>query len=352
MDTLTAPSTRARRLADRRRRIRRLLLLAAAAVLCPVVALSVGAATVPIGDVVAIVAHHLGGGIAVTWPPSVDAIVWENRVPRVLAGLLVGAILGVSGVALQAIVRNPLAEPFVLGVSAGASTGAAAAIIVLGVLAPLVTGLMAFAGALVATFVLLLIAGRGAGPLQLILGGLAVGFGFHSTTNFLVFSSGSPETAQSVMFWMLGSLGRAQWAQLPLLAAAAITLTALLCLLGPVLDALASGDRTSESVGIDPQHARLAILVPVSAAVGIAVAATGGIGFVGLIIPHLMRRFVGYAHRWLVPASAVCAAAFLVATDAVARVVFAPVELPIGVVTGLIGAPFLALLVRRDRIVA
>lgn len=317
--------------------------------LSPFLVVTLGAAAVSVPDVMGVIFSHLGGQIEVTWPRSVDAIVWQNRVPRVLAGLLIGAILGVAGVVLQALVRNPLAEPYVLGVSAGASTGAATAIIALGAVDSLITGSFAFAGALVATFALLLIAGQNAGPLQLILAGLAVGFGFQAVTNFLLFSSGSPETSQAVMFWMLGSLARAQWDQLAVLALVAVGLVGSAALFGPVLDALASGDRTAESVGIHPTGARIAFLIPVSAAVAVAVSAAGGIGFVGLIIPHLVRQLIGYSHRLLVLGSALCAGLFLTWTDTVARVVFAPVELPIGVITGLIGAPFLVLLIRRQR---
>lgn len=348
MDVPTS-STATQRLVNRRRRTLRLVVLFGVFALTPLIAVTMGSATVALDDVVGVVLSHLGLAREVTWPHSIDAIVWENRVPRVLAGLTVGAILGVSGVILQALVRNPLAEPYVLGVSSGASTGAASAIILIGAVHSLTTGLFAFVGALLATFALLVIAGKGAGPLQLILAGLAVGFGFQSLTNFLLFSSGSPETSQSVMFWMLGSLARTQWSQLPLLAVVAIVLTAAACLLGPVLDALASGDRTAESVGVHPGRARVAFLIPVSAAVAVAVSAAGGIGFVGLIIPHLVRNLIGYSHRLLVLGSALAAALFLTWTDAIARVIFTPVELPIGVITGLIGAPFLVLLIRRQR---
>ena len=208
---------------------------------------------------------------------------------------------------------------------------------------------MAFAGALIATLMVMAVAGQGSTPLQLILAGLAAGFGFQAVTNLLIFSSGSPETSQAVMFWMLGSLARAQWPQLPLLVIVAVVFTAVMFFCGPILDALASGDRTAESVGVNVSRMRVVMLIIVSASVAIAVAAAGGIGFVGLIVPHVIRSFIGYSHRFLVLGSALASSLFLVWMDAIARVAFAPAELPIGVITGLIGAPCLVVLIKRQR---
>ncbi|MDO5285622.1 MAG: iron ABC transporter permease [Actinomycetia bacterium] len=326
----------------------RLVLLAVALVVTPVLTITVGAASVPVSEVVGVLLSHIPGlDITITWDRTVDAIVWETRLPRIIAGVAVAVILGVSGVVLQALVRNALAEPYVLGVSAGASTGAAFAIIVLGAQMASVIGLLAFGGALGATLLVLAIAGRTQAPLQLILGGLGVGFSFQALTNLIVFSSDSPETARSVMFWILGSLARVSWEAIPVIVVTAVLLTALMVVCGPVLDALASGDRTAQAVGVEPGRARVLLLVPVSAAIALAVATAGGIGFVGLVVPHLVRSFIGPAHRLLVLGSALAAGLFLVWADAFARIVFAPAEVPIGVVTGLIGAPFLVLLVRR-----
>ena len=327
----------------------RIVLLAAALVFTPALTIVIGSASVPLDEVVGVLLSHIPGiDIQITWDRSVDAIVWETRLPRIIAGVAVAAILGVSGVVLQAVVRNALAEPYVLGVSAGASSGAAFAIIIVGTTVAAFVGLLAFAGALLATMLVLAIAGRTQSPLQLILGGLGVGFGFQALTNLVIFSSDSPETARSVMFWTLGSLARIRWDSIPLIVITAVVLTAVMVLCGPILDALASGDRTAQAVGVEPAIARILLLVPVSAAVALAVATAGGIGFVGLVVPHVVRSFVGPAHRLLVLGSALAAGLFLVWADAFARIAFAPAEVPIGVVTGLIGAPFLVVLVRRQ----
>ena len=327
----------------------RLALLALALLLTPALTVVIGAAAVPLDEVIGVLASHIPGlDVQITWDRSIDAIVWDTRLPRIIAGVAVAAILGVSGVVLQAVVRNALAEPYVLGVSAGASSGAAFAIIIVGTSVATVVGVMAFAGALLATLLVLAIAGRTQSPLQLILGGLGVGFGFQALTNLIIFSSDSPETARSVMFWTLGSLARAGWDSVPVITIAALLLTVLMVLCGPILDALASGDRTAQAVGVEPARARILLLIPVSAAIALAVATAGGIGFVGLVVPHLVRSFIGPAHRFLVLGSALAAGLFLVWADAFARLAFAPAEVPIGVVTGLVGAPWLVLLVRRQ----
>lgn len=327
----------------------RLALLALALLLTPAFTVVIGAAAVPLDEVVGVLASHIPGlDVQITWDRSIDAIVWDTRLPRIIAGVAVAAILGVSGVVLQAVVRNALAEPYVLGVSAGASSGAAFAIIIVGTSVATVVGVMAFVGALLATLLVLAIAGRTQSPLQLILGGLGVGFGFQALTNLIIFSSDSPETARSVMFWTLGSLARVGWESVPVITIAALLLTVLMVLCGPILDALASGDRTAQAVGVEPARARILLLIPVSAAIALAVATAGGIGFVGLVVPHLVRSFIGPAHRFLVLGSALAAGLFLVWADASARLAFAPAEVPIGVVTGLVGAPWLVLLVRRQ----
>jgi putative membrane permease protein, fecCD transport family len=228
----------------------RLVLLALALLLTPAFTVVIGAAAVPLDEVIGVLASHIPGlDVQITWDRSIDAIVWDTRLPRIIAGVAVAAILGVSGVVLQAVVRNALAEPYVLGVSAGASSGAAFAIIIVGTSVATVVGVMAFAGALLATLLVLAIAGRTQSPLQLILGGLGVGFGFQALTNLIIFSSDSPETARSVMFWTLGSLARVGWDSVPVITIAALLLTVLMVLCGPILDALASGDRPPPAAG-------------------------------------------------------------------------------------------------------
>ncbi len=316
-------------------------------VLSPFVAVLLGSANVGVSDIFSVIAKHVfNAATDVEISRATDAIVWQVRLPRVLLAVTVGAILGVSGVVLQAIVRNVLAEPYVLGVSSGASVGATIAIIFVSN-SLFSVSLMAFVGAIIATVVVLLIAGNTNSPLKLVLAGLATSFGFQALTNLLLFSSGTPETTQSVMFWMLGSLAHSGWEDIWWVWLVAIGLTLVAWLSAPWLDAIGSGDNTALSVGINPALVRLLLLIPVSLAVAAAVAVSGGIGFVGLVVPHLMRGFIGSAHRQLVLATACSSALFLLWTDTAARVLFAPAELPIGVITGLVGAPCLMFLLRN-----
>ena len=297
-------------------------------------------------------AHHLTGWGDPTWSAPVDAIVWQVRVPRVLLAALVGAGLSVCGVALQAMVRNVLADPYLLGVNSGASTGAAAAIL-FGVGAGFVEHTLqvtAFLGALAASLLVFLVARSGGRvtSIRLLLAGVAVGYALYAATSFLVFASGSAEGARSVMFWLLGSLSLAQW-DLPLAVVAVVVVATVLVLAvsGRRLDVLSIGDETAHTLGVRPERLRLVLLVVVALCIGVVVAASGSIGFVGLVVPHLARRAVGAVHSRVVPAAALMGAVLLIWADVVARTLLAPQEIPIGIITSLVGAPFLLVLVRR-----
>lgn len=329
-----------------------LLLLTAATGLSLVLCLGIGPVPVPAATSVRILAHHLGADVASPGDAAADAIVWGVRLPRVLMGAAVGACLAISGAALQAMVRNVLADPYILGVSSGASAGAAAAILfgVGAALGQYAQPALAVLGALGAALAVVLLA-RGNGQvtsLRLLLSGVAVGYALQAVTNLLIFASDDAEGSRSVMFWMLGSLSLATWnAFLAIALGAALLGAAALVLSAPVLDALSAGDEIAHSLGIAPHRARIGLLVIVSLCTAAAVAGAGAIGFVGLVIPHLARRLVGARHRVLIPASALLGAAFLLWADVLARIAVPPRELPIGVITAAVGAPFLLVLVRR-----
>lgn len=316
--------------------------------------LCAGIGPVPISPALTlqVIAHHLGLPVAAPADRAVEAIVWSVRVPRVLMGAAAGACLAISGAALQAMVRNLLADPYILGVSGGASSGAAAAILfgVGAALGPYAQPVMAFAGALAAALLVVVVA-RSHGrvtSLRLLLAGVAVGYALSAVTSLLIFSSDSAEGSRSVMFWMLGSLSLGQWdAFLAIALAAALLGTAVLTARAPLLDVLAAGDGVAHGLGIAPGRARIGLLVVVSLCTAAAVAGAGAIGFVGLVIPHLARRLAGPRHRVAIPASALLGAGFLLWADVVARLVMAPRELPLGVITAAVGAPFLLILLRR-----
>ncbi|CEA07794.1 Hemin transport system permease protein HmuU [Arthrobacter saudimassiliensis] len=345
------PLGRARR---RRRNTGILAALAAALFGAAVLGVAVGPVWVPPGEVLQVIAARLGAGPTAGLDPVADAIVWDVRLPRVVMGLSVGAGLAVCGMALQAMVRNMLADPYLLGINSGASSGAAATILFglgLGLGEHALAG-SAFLGALAASLLVFVVA-RAAGRItsvRLLLAGVAVGYALSALTSFLIFASGSAEGARSVMFWLLGSLSLSRWGTpLAALGAVVVLTVVLLTAWARRLDALAVGDETALALGVRPTRFRTQLLVVVSLCVGFIVAASGSIGFVGLVVPHLARRLAGAAHAWAVPAAALLGALFLLAADLLSRMVMQPRELPIGIVTALVGAPFLLYLVRRLR---
>lgn len=338
--------------AQRRRTTFWLVVLTLGLACTTVIAVGTGAIAIDPATVARILAHQLFGAGEVTWTGPQEAIVWQVRLPRVLLGLLVGAGLAVSGVALQAMVRNVLADPYLLGINSGASSGAAAAIL-FGAGAGFgqyALSTSAFLGALAASLLVFLIARSGGRvtSIRLLLSGVAVGYALYATTSFLIFASGSAEGARSVMFWLLGSLGLARWDALLAVAATVIGVTiAYLTVAGRRLDALAVGDETAHTLGVSPDRFRMRLLVLVSLCIGVLVSASGSIGFVGLVVPHLARRLVGAPHVRVVPVAALLGAILLIWADVIARILLAPQEIPIGIITALLGAPFLLILIRR-----
>lgn len=355
MATLEPPVEAARPLRDgaavrARRWIGGLLLALSVSV---VAGIAFGAVALPFSSVAEVLGHHLFLlPTERTWSGPRDSIVWQVRLPRVILAAVVGAGLAICGTALQAMVRNLLADPYLLGVSSGASTGAAAAIlfgVTLGLGEHALSG-SAFGGAVAASLLVYAVA-RSAGRVtstRLLLAGVAVGYALQALTSFLIFASDSAEGARSVMFWLLGSLALAEWGQPLALAAVVVLLTAaVLTVLGRQLDALAVGDETALALGVAPERFRSLLLVLVALCIAVVVSAAGSIGFVGLVVPHLARRAVGAAHARVVPVAALMGAILLIWADVLARVVLAPQEIPIGIITAVVGAPFLLLLVRR-----
>lgn len=315
-----------------------------------VLSLGFGAEPIPASVVVDVLRRRLDGEVG---DPAYDAIVWHIRLPRTLLGLVVGAGLAVAGAGIQTLVRNPLADPYLLGVSSGASVGAAA-VITLGLLSGL--GLWslsvgALVGAILAALLVFAVAMMQGGltPLRLVLTGTVLSSAFSSIASFLVFRSAEPQAAQSVLFWLLGSLSGAAWEQLWLPAVTvAVTFAGLMAGSG-WLDALAVGPDTAAALGVPVPALRIALFVLLAVLVGVLVAVAGGIGFVGLVLPHVARLLVGPRHCVSLLVVALTGALFLVWVDVAARVLVRPTEIPLSVVTGLVGAPvFLLLLGRRS----
>lgn len=312
-----------------------------------VVSLRLGAADITYAQVLHVLAAHVGLPSQPV-PATVDAVLWDLRVPRVLAAAVFGAGLPVCGATLQALTRNALAEPYLLGISAGASTGAVV-VAVLGVgLAIGLTG-GAVVGALLSLGLLLLLLRRsGLDSTRVVLTGVVVGHLFSAITSLVLMAAGDAEATRAITFWLLGSMGSARWATVATGVVVLLLGLAVISWYAGALDALALGGDTASSLGVDVHRVRLVLLVVTSVVTASAVASVGAIGFVGLIVPHAMRFVVGPLHRALVPASALLGAVLLVVTDAICRVAFSPREIPVGVCTALIGVPiFLAIMRRR-----
>lgn len=329
----------------------RLLLggLLVALLLSCLLSLGFGAAQVPLAKVLDIVLQALGVAQGGDVSRGQAQIVWQLRAPRVLLGALVGAGLALVGGALQAVTRNPLADPHLLGVSSGAVLGAVLVVLFLGPFAGVFSlPLAAFLGALGCMVLVMGVASR-RGRLdsdRLLLAGVAVSFVVMALANLLLYT-GDPHAASSVMFWMLGGLGLAQWSLLWLPALAVLGGLLLLMGLARALNALMSGEQTAVSLGFDTRRVRAQVFVGCALLTGVLVSLSGAIGFVGLMLPHMARRLVGAEHRRLLPACALLGALFVVWVDMAARTLIAPQDLPIGIATAAIGGLFFIMLLRR-----
>lgn len=325
-------------------------LLAAGLVVALTLGVTWGSVSIGIGEVWSTVSRHLVR--ASTTPGGHDSIIWRIRAPRVLLGALVGAGLGVIGVAVQAMVRNPLADPYVMGVESGAAVGAVAVIFLgraaayHGIVTPAIGAFVGATATLVAVFGLARSRGRVA-PVRLLLVGVALSYALSGVTSFFLYASRDPGAQRAILFWILGGLGGATWGELPLAAAVVGVGVAVVWYAARPLNALSVGDASATALGVDPDRLRIRLLLVCSLVVAVLVSMVGPIGFVGLVIPHVGRMLFGADHRRLVPASVLLGAIYLVLVDLVCRTLFAPSEIPIGVVTAMLGTPFFLWLIRR-----
>jgi len=339
------------------RRRRRWLLPALGAVLLAlgVAAACIGVAGVAPADALAAIAARLGVGASPLGAVG-DAIVVDLRLPRILAAAAVGAGLAIVGAVMQALVRNPLADPYLLGVSSGASVGAVLVLVTglgtgLGALGGAALPAAAFAGALLALVATLGLAGAagGATPTRTVLAGVVVASAASAVVSLVIFWRADGDAFREILAWLLGSLAASSWSSATIaLVGAALALPLLAS--GRLLDALALGDSTAGALGVDVRRTRWVLLVACALVTGALVSVSGAIGFVGLVVPHAVRLLVGASHALLLPASGLAGAIVLLVADTVARAAFDPRELPVGIVTALIGAPVFAALMLTGRV--
>ncbi|MCL2594415.1 MAG: iron chelate uptake ABC transporter family permease subunit [Promicromonosporaceae bacterium] len=344
----------------------RLWVLAGSAVLVAsvIVAVTIGPAEISITDVWRSIASNLclGEGRCLSdvfglesLPRLRDAMVWDVRLPRVLTAAAVGGGLAICGMVMQSLTRNPLADPYLLGLSSGASLGAVSVLLlglsVAGV--AVAQPVAAFGGAMAALALTLLLttaAGRGTlSPARTVLAGLAVGQLAAAATSFVIFWSVRGDQAREVLAWLMGSIAGATWASVAVALGATLVIGTALAFTGRTLDAFAFGDTAAAALGVNVQRTRWTLLIGVAVLTGALVSQSGSIGFIGLVIPHAVRLLVGAQHRALLPLCALAGASILVWADTLARTVFAPRELPVGILTAALGAPVFAALLLRNR---
>lgn len=316
------------------------------------VALAVGSESVAFIDVLTVLTGKFGAGEHAEVSLAVERIVWQLRMPRIILAAMVGGGLSIVGVAMQTLVRNPLADPYILGVSGGASAGAS--LFYLGFLPPLLSEtlsmpLAAFIGALLAMTLVYAVARTDVSihSGRLLLAGVAVGALLASVTSFVTLASPDAQRMRAVLFWLLGSFSGARWSILVLPAAA--TGVGLLILLGlsRSMDAMLMGEEPAQSLGVSVEPTKRILIVVTALVTGVLVSFSGIIGFVGLIVPHAVRMVAGVTHRTLLPLSFVAGSLFLVWADLAARTVIPHEELPIGILTAVCGVPFFLILLRR-----
>lgn len=315
-------------------------ILCAMAVLAMAAGLRFGAVDIPLRALPDAFAGALTGD---------TALLRNLRLPRVLLAFLVGGSLAVAGASLQALVRNPLADPYLVGLSGGAGLGAVLAI-ALRLGGPWAVPLCAFGGALGAVAVVYrlgIVAGRRLDPHILLLGGVVVG-AFAGALMSAVITLASASALRSATLWLLGGFGMASWPAVGIFAAYAVVPMSVLATSARGLDLLSLGEENAQHLGADVEPLKRRVYLSVAALTGAAVAVSGVIGFVGLVVPHAVRRWATALHHVLLPAAFLAGGTFMVAADLLARTAFRPVELPVGVVTALVGVPVFALLLRRS----
>ncbi|MEL6820590.1 MAG: iron ABC transporter permease [Calditrichota bacterium] len=322
-----------------------------------VLATGVGAVHIPASDVLSIILHNIGLSASSSFTELHESIVLNLRLPRVMLATLVGATLAVSGAALQGLFRNPLAEPGLIGVSSGAAIGVCAGIltepywqswgseILLSVLLPL----FAFVGAIVAVYVVYAIANRSAAPsvATMLLCGIAITALAQAGIGFFSFISTEAQL-RNMNMWLFGSLAGASWDILAIIAPIAIISVVVILFQYRPLNALLLGERQAGHLGVNVDRFKRVLFISVAAGVGACVSISGIIGFVGLIVPHLLRLTIGSDHRYLLTGSALMGGVLLLGADILARITVTPAELPVGIVTAMVGVPFFLWLIVRN----
>lgn len=318
--------------------------------------ISIGAVEMDPADILEILINKIAGTelFIPTWEENLETIIWNIRFPRVLLSCIVGAGLSVCGVLMQALTKNALADPYVLGISSGASAGAVAAIVLgwfafLGGYSTIAGAVLGAAASILLSLNMAVYRGRITSS-RLVLAGIATAALFTAVTNFIIYgcNSGSDKT-KTAQYWMVGSLSGADWGKVKYVAVAFAFIIVLILLFVNELDVLLLGDDVAESLGVNTGRIKRIIILAATALTGVVVSVSGVIGFIGLVVPHIVRSIVGSKHKRLLPAVILTGGLFTMLADVISRIVIAPEELPIGIISAFIGAPFFLYLIKKNR---
>jgi iron complex transport system permease protein len=340
-------------LAGRRVRIYSLLGLAAALVVIIVVATSIGSVKVPFATTIQVLLDKLPFvDIHQTWPGATATIIWDIRLPRVILAGMVGAALSIAGATYQGLFRNPLADPYLIGVAQGASVGA-----ITGFLLPAawnvsafgLVPILAFIGAILATVIVYLLAkvGKTLPVTTLILSGVALSALLSSVSSFLIISSG--DKMHGILFWLMGSFSLSKWSEVGIALPYIVIGTAVIIVFARLLNVMQLDEEQAQQLGVNVEKYKILLLAAATLITAASVSFVGTIGFVGILVPHAVRLIWGADHRYLLPLAVLTGAIFMILTDLVSRTVLSPTEIPIGVITAVCGAPFFLYLLRRRK---
>ncbi|NFL85750.1 iron ABC transporter permease [Clostridium botulinum] len=317
-------------------------------------AIAIGSTYIEPGEVYKVLLSKLTNGIVYSDVGTImtQNIIWEIRFPRVLLGAICGAGLAICGVLMQCVTKNPIAEPYILGISSGASCGAVF-VVVLGGMSSIginSVGAGAFVGSLISGILVFAIGtqmGKTTSTTRLVLSGMAISTIFSALTNLLIYSAENSNQAKSALFWTVGSLGGAKWEVLlfPFITLVVVMIGALV--MSKSLDILLLGDDSAIILGINIKLIKSIILILATLLTSALVSITGAIGFIGLVVPHICRTITGSDHKKLIALSSLIGAIFLIASDIIARGLFPPIEIPIGIITSLVGGPFFLYLISK-----
>lgn len=340
-------------LAGRRRKIISMIVLSAALLLIIAVATTIGSVHIPLGTTFKVILDKLPFvNITHTWTDGTGTIIFDVRLPRVILAGIVGAALAVAGATYQGLFRNPLADPYLIGVAQGASLGA-----VIGFLLPVAWNLtavgiipvFAFTGAILATTVVYLLArvGKTLPVTTLILSGVALSALLSSIVSYLVISSNNQ--MHNILFWMMGSFSMSEWSEVGIVLPYVVVGTAVIVIFARLLNVMQLDEEQAQQLGVNVEKYKIILLAAATLITAASVSFVGTIGFVGIIIPHAVRLIWGADHRSLLPLSILTGAVFMIVADLLSRTILAPKEIPIGVITAICGAPFFLYLLRKRK---